>query len=58
METLKLFSGYAKMINPFLAAVLSGWNAYDARDRFWRCLGAIVVTLIFIRVGCFNVFLR
>jgi hypothetical protein len=55
METLKLISGYATMINPFLAAVLSGWNAYDARYRFWRCLAAIVVTLVFIGIGCLNI---
>lgn len=33
VETLKLITSYLKIINPFMAAILSALNAYDARDK-------------------------
>jgi hypothetical protein len=55
METLRLVSAYAKMISPFLAAILSGWNTYDAREKSWRFISGIIVTLILLAIGCANV---
>jgi hypothetical protein len=52
MDTLKLSSGYAKEINPFRAAILSGWNADDRWHQRWRCIAA---TLVFIAIGSINV---
>jgi hypothetical protein len=56
METLKLISSYAKMASPFLAVILSGWNAYDARRKFWRCAAGVAVTALFIVIGITRAF--
>lgn len=55
MSTLKLISAYAAMINPFLAAVLSGLHAYGERGRFWRCAGQILCAVALVGYGVFRV---
>lgn len=56
MDTLKLISGYATTSLPFLAAILSGMNAYEARGKRWRCIFGGVSTAFFVGIGLLNVF--
>jgi hypothetical protein len=52
MEVLKQSSAYAKMILPFLAAILSVLNTYHARDKPWRFVAGIIVTVSLLAYGC------
>jgi hypothetical protein len=56
METLKVVSVYAKMMNPFLAAILVGWVAYDLRHRFWRYVSGLLATALLVAYGLSNIF--
>lgn len=53
METLQVISGYARMISPFLAAILTAWVAYEMRNQFWCYLVAILLTVYFLGSGIF-----
>jgi hypothetical protein len=58
MTALHEVSIYAKMISPFLAAMLSAMTAYESRHARWRFVGGVLVMLVLIVVGCANIFLR
>jgi hypothetical protein len=46
------------MVSPFLAAILSGIMAYEARHARWTFVGGVLMTSVFIGIGCFNIFSR
>jgi hypothetical protein len=51
---LEIVSEYAKDIAPFLAAILNGIIAYESRLVLWRCLLAILTTVLFLAYGIAN----
>jgi hypothetical protein len=58
VSTFQQISDYAKMINPFLAGMLSLVTAYGDRHKGWKLIGLLVSALFFFGVGCLGVFVR
>ena len=51
MSFLEQVSGYAKMLNPFLGAILSALVAYESRGRPLRLLAALALTVALLGIA-------
>jgi hypothetical protein len=56
VSTLQQISYYAKMIIPFLAAMLSLITAYVDGHRRWKLIGSLSIALFFFWIGCLGIF--